>query len=312
MRGALALFIRRCGVLPIAAVAIAAANCIAADLAATKAPQIVAQPASPAKRLDARAASATERLLNDARDGQLNDFTFLGAALTASGTDKSTELTKWLDRYEPVRAGILKSVPAGTLTDRLKAIHAAAHRFVLNGTFQESCSDLRKTFASGDFNCLTSLVVCLDLCQGAGLNVQTRLTRGHVLLSFQNASGLRQAFEPGTAEWHVHPIVDTTSNRSLSQIELLGKLYYNRGVEQLRSGMYQNGLSLLQTSLALDPADEDARANLVAGLNNWAVQRCRDDQYADAASLIEQGLALDPSFAPLISNEQLVRAKLAK
>jgi hypothetical protein len=93
---------------------------------------------------------------------------------------------------------------------------------------------------------------------------------------------------------------------------LLGKFYYNRGVEQLRNSNYGSGLVLLQTSLALDFADEDARANLVAGLNNWAIERARSGHLGHAASLIEQGRALDPNFAPLIANEQFVREKLAQ
>jgi tetratricopeptide (TPR) repeat protein len=214
--------------------------------------------------------------------------------------------------YEPVRTNILANVPAGTTIDRLKAIHAATHRFILTGAYEETCSDLRKTFANGDFNCLTALAVCLDLCQSAGLKVQPRLIRGHVLLAIETASGDIRAFEPGTVEWFVRPMIDVEGSRKLSHVELLGKFYYNRGVEMLRAGSYQDGLALLRTGVALDPSDDDARANLVAGLNNWAVEQCQDGRYREAALLIEQGLALDPGFAPLIANEQLMRAKLAK
>ena len=120
-----------------------------------------------------------------------------------------------------------------------------------------------------------------------------------------------QAFEPSTTEWLARSLANLPGARTLSPVELVGKFYYNRGVEQLRATNYEAGLSLLRTSLALDADDNDARANLVAGLNNWAVEQAKAGRLSEAVSLIEQGLALDPKFAPLIANEQFVREKLA-
>jgi tetratricopeptide (TPR) repeat protein len=99
--------------------------------------------------------------------------------------------------------------------------------------------------------------------------------------------------------------------RQISPVELLGKFYYNRGVQRLEEHQYAEGLALLRIALQLDPADLDARENLVAGLNNWAAQQCRAGSYGRAAELIEQGLALDAAFAPLVANQRLVKQKLA-
>jgi hypothetical protein len=296
-----------------AAFATATTSCFAADSVDSKRPTaIAASPVSRSLRSGARPATLTERLLSDARDGRLDDFNFIFAALIASGTSTFSDVTLFLDMYEPVKAGILGKLPAGTAIDRLKAIHAAAHDFFLTGKYHESCSDLCETFTSGDFNCLTSLAVCMDLCQAAGLNVQPMLARGHVLLAYQSVSGQTLAFEPGATEWQLRQSHELSGNRRLSVVELLGKFYYNRGVEQLREGRFETGLSLLRTSLALDQADVDARANLVAGLNNWAVEQCKMGHLDEAASLIDQGLTLDPTFAPLIANERFVRTKLGK
>jgi hypothetical protein len=188
---------------------------------------------------------------------------------------------------------------------------------VLTGFYKSAASDLRTALTSGDFNCLTSLVVCSDLCRAAGLNVQARLIRGHVFLAFEpfaseNAGGRVLAMEPGTLQWAVRPVDEAAGGRVLSQVELLGKFFYNRGVLQLQAGRYAEGTALLRTSLLLDAWDEDARTNLAAGLNNWAVEHCREKRFQDAAALIEQGLLLEPHFAPLVANEQLVRGKLGK
>ena len=41
----------------------------------------------------------TQRLLDDARDGRLDDFDFVTAALIAGGISNECELETWLDRY---------------------------------------------------------------------------------------------------------------------------------------------------------------------------------------------------------------------
>jgi hypothetical protein len=315
MRGSVFKF-RRLETAPLVAIAcscaLAAGACLAADSTDTQRLQIIAKPAGDFSRPAARAATLGERLLFDARDGRLDDFDFLTAAVIASGAQTIDDVKKWLAMYEPVRAGIVGKLPAGTTSDRLKAIHAAAHQFVLTGAYVESASDLRMTFEGGHFNCLSSLAVCYDLCRSAGLNVQPILIRGHVALTYVGPRGQAQVFEPSTHEWKARSVNEISDSRALSPIQLLGKFYYNRGIEQLRASHYEAGLALLRISLALDSDDDDSRANLVAGLNNWAVEYARVKSFSKAALLIEQGLALDPDFAPLKANQEFVRAKLGK
>jgi tetratricopeptide (TPR) repeat protein len=277
---------------------------------------ILARPAAGFDRVT-RQTGLGERLIADCRDGRLDEFGLFEAALIASGVDSNAELSEWLGAYRPARAQILSNLPAGTATERLKAIHAAAHRLVLTGYYREAASDLRTALASGDFNCVTALLVCGDLCRGAGLNVQARMLRGHVFLTLETAAlntsaGKVLRIEPGSSQWAVQSYSDGADYRPLTDIELLGKFYYNRGVQRLRVAQYVEGTALLRTSLVLDARDDDARTNLAAGLNNWAVEFCRDKRFDEAAFLIEQGLAIDPQFAPLVANERLVRAKLGK
>lgn len=272
---------------------------------------ILARPAAGFDRV-ARETGLGERLIADCRDGRLDEFGLFEAALIASGVNGKSELRESLGMYRPVREQILANLPAGTAAERLKAIHAAVHRFVLTGYYDEAASDLRTALSSGDFNCLTSLVVCSDLCRTAGLNVPAKMVRGHVFLTMESSPGRVLRVEPGTPQWAARPLAEAGGDRSLTDVELLGKFYYNRGVQRLRAGQYAAGTALLRKSLILDVRDDDARMNLAAGLNNWAVEFCRDKRFGEAAALIDQGLAIDPEFAPLVANEQLVRGKLGK
>jgi tetratricopeptide (TPR) repeat protein len=212
------------------------------------------------------------------------------------------ELARWHCTYAELRTATLESLDSGSATERLAAINVALRERILIGNYFASASDLRTTIARGDYNCLTALAIHWDLCSRAGLPVEIRSQPGHVSLG--------SAVEPGA--WQPFAVSQSTDRalRRLTPVELLGKFYYNRGVEQLRSGRYSAGIALLQISLQLDPADADARENLLAGFNNWAVEHCRHARYDLAAPLIEQGLSLEPAFAPLVANDRLVREKL--
>ncbi len=253
------------------------------------------------------AQSLERRLLLDAADGELDEHDFIAATLIASGVASGEELAKWRRDYESIVAAT-ELPDAGTLDDRLQAIQTALHERFLIGRYVASASDLRTTIARGDYNCLTALAIHWDLCCRSGLSLEIGAQPGHVHLLL--AEGI--AIEPGASRpTGQHQSSVSRASRRLTVPELLGKFYYNRGVEQLRSGQFQAGLALLETSLQLDPADRDARENLAAGFNNWAVEQCRRERYDLAAPLIAQGLAIEPAFAPLVANRRLVREKLS-
>ena len=99
---------------------------------------------------------------------------------------------------------------------------------------------------------------------------------------------------------------NTRAARRITPQQLLGKFYYNRGVQLLAHEEYAAGLELVRTALRLDPQDHDARENLLAGLNNWAAQHLRARRYGEAAGLIRQGLAIEPAYGPLVANQRLL------
>jgi hypothetical protein len=258
----------------------------------------------------ASAESLTDRVLNDCRDGRLDDIEFSTAALIASGVEDECELAGWITAFAERRDAVVGNVSEGPAIERLRAIHAAMHRTILTGSYRTAATDLRLALAQGDFNCLSSLAIYFDLCQAAGLDLEIWLGRGHVYLRGAQSRDL-DSIEPEASLWQEPRFARQSRGRRITPVELLGKFYYNRGVQMLRDRQFAEGLELLKFSLALDTTDSNARANLAAGYNNWAAERCAKGQFGDAAYLIQQGLEIDPGFAPLIANEHLVRAKLS-
>jgi hypothetical protein len=259
-----------------------------------------------------RAEGLSERLIRDAADLRVDAFDCAEAALIASGVESERELAPWLDLYRLRTTEILAAARIAHDVPLPQAIHATLHERVLTGRYRAEATELRVTLAEGDFNCLSSLALYYDLCQTADVEVEIWLRRGHVYARLPDEHP-PAIVEPGGRDWMVRDDEQPSLGaRRLGVIELLGKFYYNRGVELLEQGDFARGLSLLEMSTQLDPGDSDARSYLVAGLNNWAVARFRERKFEEAAVLIERGLSLDAQFAPLVANERLVRAMLGE
>jgi tetratricopeptide (TPR) repeat protein len=230
------------------------------------------------------------------------DDDFIAAALVASGTDDACEVAHWQSVYAELRGRIvgdeLRKLPHG---QRLTAIHGALHSQILIGAYRPAASDLRVALARGDYNCLSAAALEFDLCRAAGIELEIWSRPGHVWLQTRAGAKVEPASVSGVASQPITPAV-----RKITPRQLLGKFYYNRGVQTLARGDYAAGLALVRTALRLDPQDRDARENLLAGINNWAAQHLRARQYDQAARLIRQGLAIEPAYGPLVANQRLL------
>ncbi|MDX1948239.1 MAG: hypothetical protein SFU86_22805 [Pirellulaceae bacterium] len=249
----------------------------------------------------------TGRLLADARDGVFDQFTLPAAALVACGVKEASdvaafelELARRLTKIDCRQARRLSP------RDGAELLLRELHREILTGRYEESASDPRLALAGGPYNCLSALVMYADLCRLTGIDLEFRAVPGHVYCRLASQ-----------AQWRIEPTrrdglsreLDITGEapRGISAAELAGRFFYNRGVEQLTRREFAAAVESLRVACLLDERDEDARANLLAGLNNWAIALWRDEQPAAAQRLIEIGLALDPHHPPLKANAELVR-----
>jgi hypothetical protein len=228
--------------------------------------------------------------------------------LIAGGVNDECELCIWAATFDELKTQILDELTATEPEQKLAQLHNAFRRRVLTGVYQRDASDIRQTLAAGHYNCLSSAALLFALSEAAGLDAQIRLQHGHVNLQAVQPTGA-VVIEPGAAI-ATQPVPAAAPARLLSQSQLLAKFFYNRGIELLERQHFADGLTLLASSIRLDPRDSDARTNFIAGVNNWAAACCAAGHYDQAATLITVGLRLAPDFAPLIANQQLVRAKL--
>jgi len=260
----------------------------------------------------AEAASGLEAaLLDDARDGGLDSFSLLEGALIASGVSDEEQLRGY--------AAACWSL-ADALEDELTHVahvHEGAevaleflHRELLSGEYQADCTELDRLLEEGHYNCVSATVAYHCLCRAVGLEPIAVATTTHVRSRFAGSDVFD--VETTCGDWFSiarrdssaqYIRIELQSTRLLTDTQLLGKIYYNRGVSLLEAKQFAAALELLQRGLWLDPQDASALENLLAAINNWALAECDAGRYEAAAALITDGLAAYPRHQPFLAND---------
>jgi len=262
-------------------------------------------------------------LLNDVRDGHLDDFTFLDASLIASGVTRSSQLEVCRQRFDVAcdRFRLQLQNPRA-LSDRelADAILRFLHEEILTADYQIKTTRVDQALTTGYYNCVASTILFRCLSSEFGADPVVVATPSHVFCQYDGES--RLAVETTCPEWFSlptnsdlithHPANNASADvRVLSDVEVLGKLYYNRATDMLDRQRFASACELLRTSMTLDPGDGAARENLLAAMNNWALQRCEAGDFAQAAQLLDEGAAISSEYLPLQVNDLHVHQQWA-
>jgi tetratricopeptide (TPR) repeat protein len=90
--------------------------------------------------------------------------------------------------------------------------------------------------------------------------------------------------------------------RLLCDSALIGRIYYNLGLEYANRDRYELSIAATHRSYELDPTHLAARNNLLATLNNWSLLLAQRGDIPAALDATRRGLQLDPHYAPLREN----------
>jgi tetratricopeptide (TPR) repeat protein len=269
-------------------------------------------------RAAAIGSDAAGRLLADVADQVLDEFSLGEAALIAGGVTDERHLAAFKDQLRELHQAAARETADQLLPhDRGHAALDWLHEHVLTGSYQASCTDLRRTLTEGHFNCVTATVLYRDLAAGLGLPVTVVAEPDHVYCRLKTTPPVeiqttsRQGF--GTQvpshqdDLANHPpemrTIPCHARRELSDVELLARIYFNRGVAALEQARFAAAFELLQTSCRLDPQDTLARQNRLACLNNWALAESDAGRFAQAVQLLAQGARLAPRDSALRDND---------
>ncbi len=249
---------------------------------------------------------AARRLSDDAADGHLDDFDFLTAALIASGVESPSRrqmLRDQFDRWWRERSIELQRIREPR--EQARVLLHALHSDIFRGQYYAACAHVDQTLTQGHFNCVTATVLFHEAALRLGLPDRIVSVPGHV---FNRLVFPRQSIDVQTTSstWldpqAPRPAVPEGPERWLTEVQLIGKLYYNRGVARLAQHRYRASAQLFRTALAWDPQDQSASQNLLAALNNGALAAAERHRYFEALGLLREGLQFDPQFQPLEAN----------
>jgi tetratricopeptide (TPR) repeat protein len=253
-----------------------------------------------------------------AADGKLDDLALLEAGLVASGVSDQELLTGYKNHFDELAADLAEQLPADATTpEAAEEAFRFLHDRLLTGEYISDCTEVQHAFDRGDYNCVSATLLYQSLCRRHGLTPVAVATATHVRSRFAEHD---MDVETTCDSWFTVRREDPSvqflrthlqSTRELSDVQLVSKIFYNRGVSLLESRRFAEAFELLETSLELDPKDPLAVENWCASLNNWALAECDASRYEHAIELIVRGLARDSSYAPFLANDLHIHQKWA-
>jgi hypothetical protein len=258
------------------------------------------------------------QLLEDMADGQLQRFSLLEAALIASGVDNPSVLTSHTERFSAIVQRSLQGPQdqLGGAMHEARAMLEWLHHHVLTGDYQPACTEVDRTLETGNFNCVTSTILYRCLADAHGVTVETLSQPDHV---FCRVPGLPPVIIQTTSPTGIidpaasaGPRPEMISNaapspeRVLSDVQLVAKIYYNRGVLLLENYAHAAALAWLSRATHLDTEDATARSNLLACINNGAIYQAHAGDFPSALQLLEQGKMIAPDYEAFYHNEVYV------
>jgi tetratricopeptide (TPR) repeat protein len=264
-------------------------------------------------------AETEQRMLADAADDSLDDFSLLEGALIASGVTDRQRVEHYCSEFaKRIEAIATATGDESTIIDNSERVYHFLHSEFLTGEYHSTCTEIDRAFDDGDYNCVTATILYHCICKVRGLSPVAVATNTHVRSRFL----VDQVFDVETTcrEWFDVVRRDPQSHtvrtqrqvtRPLSDVELLAKIYYNRGVSLLERKSFGKAIAALRISLLLDPADMPTQDNMAAGLNNWALAEADAGNFERAVELVQEGWKQHPDFVPFSSNDVHIHQRWA-
>ena len=253
-------------------------------------------------------------LLRDLSDGQLDQQSLLQSALAVGGNSPQeiADLVATFSAFTQQLRVKHRNSPAVT-QPLIRHLFSQLQQNHLHGQYDPHLCDVGKTISHGKFNCLTATILFRALCQEFAIEVVAIWEPSHVRcwvplddrrFGYVVETTSKSSQTAVTARLPRHQLAE----RILTKEQLLGKVYYNRGVQLLRREAFPEALCSTWASCVLDHDDQSAQNNLRACLNNWALAVSQHGgDIAFAIRLLDAGLQLDPTYEPFSRNLRLLQ-----
>jgi len=282
---------------------------------------------------------AERRLLDDAEDGDLKEFDLLSAAMIAGGSAPE-KVEQLVERFRNQLMRIQSRLdPGASPLVRLQQAFRGLHSEILHGGYHINASNPGEAIQTGRFNCVSATILFKLIAESTGFEAKVLQSPTHAYCvvkcgdhwvpvectcptwfdsladrsptdSWQETGSLGHS--PHSTGSLGHPMVSKSqrANRTLGQevgrdisnTQLLGTIYYNRGVACLLDRKYEVAVVTNLRAIQLDPVSQPAQDNLLASLNNWAISLAERGEFAEAAARLHLALECRPDSQPIQAN----------
>ena len=285
--------------------------------------KVLAQPSLPRSQHGHLAQES--QLLSDIADGQLDGQSLMDAALTIGGVENESVMRRCQGRWKAFKTLMRQCVGADSDLEKATQLFRFMHQRILTGDYVEHCNAIDRALLDGDYNCVTATILFCCLAQECDLLVQPESLPGHVrcrVRTHQAGSVPLETTDPywelaqRSADQEQETFADASGRsrtpsrpgRVLSDVEILAKLFYNRGLDELARGDFAAALRATELSWQLDIQHDAARDNVATIINNWALDLSSHGQYERALAILKRGQQLVPDHPILYANQSHIQA----
>lgn len=241
-----------------------------------------------------------ERLFADLRDHSLDEFSLIEAAMMIGGADLQTAAI--VDRQFLV--AVKSQVPMESSTwARVTAIHALMFNELLTGEYHVAASQLTDALETGNFNCVSATTLFLALADMCQVPARAVLLPGHMRCRVWIQEQQRWIDVEPTKQHGFWDDDIALRGRELTRVQMLAKLYYNRGIELLRDRDYWTALRCARVGWDLDPEHGAAQESIAAVYGNWSLSLCQNQRFGEAARLLAEARSEFPTDDQLANSE---------
>jgi tetratricopeptide (TPR) repeat protein len=257
-------------------------------------------------------------LLSDLADGQLDQFPLLEAALIIGGTKSRDSMQAARRRWNSINVELESvSSPAATAQENAANVFRFMHERILTGEYSVSCNALQRALYDGDYNCVTATILYCCLANHCDLSVRPVSVPGHVRCRLiDNPPRTIETTDPVWRAIDAANDCDVAasiqSGRVLNPVQLLAKLFYNRGLTLLSERQFEQALVATELSWQLDPQHDAAGENVATVINNWALVLCAEGHFSQSLQLLGRGQQLVPDHPILYGNQAHILAAWAR
>jgi len=252
-------------------------------------------------------------LLEDARDGQLDNWSFAEASLISSGvydTDQRSQLLKQLNELTDEARTLTASTTSAF--DKGRLLLEWLHEHSMSKGYVEAQTDMSYILSNNVYNCVSSATLYNIVGKRLGLDVRGIEVPDHAFSILYDGTDHVDVetttpigFDPARDRAAMNAFSKTTGytyindkhrakRREIDDAGMVALTYYNHGVTATEKDDFSSALLFYFRALSLDPRNKSAIKNTLAVLGKWSKQEIDKENFEQAVAILDAAL----SFAP--------------